>query len=169
MSNCGQPNSELNYSVFGCNSSTGATVTISIQQPLTINTTITSNDCCDNTINISLESIRTTDNFDIIDVCGIVLNGSDMLTGVATGSNNNDNIATQGYVDDHGGGGSGDVYIRTSDFVSSAFTSYQGYAISGSSQSDPVWVITKIVSNLSGSIVSSNQYFNQSWTNRYLL
>lgn len=67
------------------------------------------------------------------------------------------------------GGTASNLYERKSDYVHSALTSYQGYAISGSSQSDPVWVITKIVSNLSGSIVSSNQYFNQSWTNRYLL
>ena len=56
------------------------------------------------------------------------------------------------------------VYTRRSD-TSGSFT-YCGIALSGSSESSPVWDITRIDIPLSGSALSQYAY-NVAWTNRY--
>jgi hypothetical protein len=86
---------------------------------------------------------------------------------IATGTTDNDYIATKGYVDDNGG--SGDLYERRSDYVHSALTSYQGYAISGSSTSDAVWIINKTAADSIGNVTANTQTANYIWDNRYSL
>lgn len=60
-------------------------------------------------------------------------------------------------------------YTRKSDYVSSALTAYQGYALLGSSESSNVWSITKIITNISGSIVSSSLFNDVAWSDRYII
>lgn len=71
------------------------------------------------------------------------------------------------------GGGAGGtasiLYERRSDYVHSALTSYQGYAISGSSTSDAVWVINKTAADSIGNVTTNTQTANYAWDNRYLL
>ena len=68
-----------------------------------------------------------------------------------------------------GGGGASELYERKFDYVSSALTSYQGYAISGSSTSSAVWAITKSQMNFAGTVTANTQTFNYIWDNRYTL
>ena len=68
-----------------------------------------------------------------------------------------------------GGGGTSELYERKFDYVSSALTSYQGYAVSGSSTSDSVWTITKSEMNLIGTVTGNTQTSNYVWDNRYTL
>lgn len=60
-------------------------------------------------------------------------------------------------------------YTRKSDYVSSALTAYQGYAIAGSDESDEVWSITKIITTISGTISSSSLFQDVAWSDRYIL
>jgi len=66
-----------------------------------------------------------------------------------------------------GGGGSGVVYIRRSDYTT--LISYNGYALTGSLETDAVWTITKIVTDSAGDVISSVQTENYKWSERYSL
>jgi hypothetical protein len=64
-------------------------------------------------------------------------------------------------------GGSGVVYIRRSDYTT--LISYNGYALTGSLETDAVWTITKIVTDSAGDVISSVQTENYKWSERYSL
>lgn len=74
------------------------------------------------------------------------------------------------YTNPPGGGGGGVVYERKSEtFYAPSYTSYLAFAPAGSSETDPVWTITKRVGSADGTIVSNVQYVNKKWTERELL
>jgi len=58
---------------------------------------------------------------------------------------------------------------RRSDYVWETRTSYIGTASEGSSISENVWCITKIVINAIGYVTSTEEFQNVAWTDRYSL
>lgn len=66
-------------------------------------------------------------------------------------------------------GDGGVNYTRRSDYVELTYTSYEGFALVGSSEIAEVWTITKIVADAGGSIVSVVQTENVAWSDRYTL
>lgn len=58
---------------------------------------------------------------------------------------------------------------RSSDYVWETRTSYIGNAPEGSSTSEDVWCITKIVINAIGYVTSTEEFQNVAWTDRYSL
>ena len=76
-----------------------------------------------------------------------------------------------GNVMSSGGGGTqvNSEYIRKSDYVALTLTSYQGFAVTGSLESDAVWSITKTITTAAGAVTSSVRTNNVKWTERYLL
>ena len=66
-----------------------------------------------------------------------------------------------------GGGAVSSGCIRRGDYVSPI--SYIGVAPTGSLETDPVWTITKIVSNPDGTIASETVFTNVKWSDHLIL
>lgn len=109
--NCNNVNQFISYTFDSCNS--GSTINLQLNQELkNVTATLVQNiDCNYHTINCSYDNLRQVSYYDILSICGLQLNSDLLITNIATGSTNNSSLATQGYVDDHGGGGGSSAFL----------------------------------------------------------